>query len=351
MNELYRKLAKHLDGLPGGFPATPSGVEIRILKRLFTPDEARVAMALTMFPETVEATAAKLKMHSGTLEPLLRQMARKGLIFRKTKAGKAQYMAAQFVIGIWEYHVNSLDEGLIRDFNEYVPFIADQWYRQKTKQLRVIPIAKSFSAEMQIMPYEKAEQIIKLQTKIVVTPCICRKEHEMVAKGCGNPLEVCLSFGSGAYYYEENGLGRAISIEEALGILQKGAEAGLVLQPGNAQNPMNICMCCGCCCQVLKNLNTLSQPARAVNSSYQAHVDASRCLNCGICRDRCHMHAITCDDTAMVDLDRCIGCGVCITKCEAGALRLIPKPLHERWIPPATVFDTYLNIAKERGLV
>ena len=35
--EIYKKLAKHLDNLPGGFPPTESGVELRILKRLFTP--------------------------------------------------------------------------------------------------------------------------------------------------------------------------------------------------------------------------------------------------------------------------------------------------------------------------
>jgi len=33
-----------LDGLPGGFPPTPDGVELRILKRLFTPEQAELAM-------------------------------------------------------------------------------------------------------------------------------------------------------------------------------------------------------------------------------------------------------------------------------------------------------------------
>ena len=259
-------------------------------------------------------------------------------------------MAAQFVIGIWEYHINSLVKSLIPDFNEYLPYLANQWFRQKTKQLRVIPVAKSLSAEMNILPYEEKARIIEQQSKIVVASCICRKEHQMVGKGCGNPLEVCLCFGPGAYYYEENGLGRAISIEEALSILQQGAEAGLVIQPGNAQKAMNICMCCGCCCQVLKNLKALPQPAKAVNSSYQAFVDASLCVDCGICEDRCHLHAITRDNTAKVDPDRCIGCGVCITNCDTGALRLLSKPKEEQWIPPVTVLDTYRNIAKERGL-
>ena len=38
--EIYQQLARHLDDLPGGFPPTKSGVELRILRRLFTPEQA-----------------------------------------------------------------------------------------------------------------------------------------------------------------------------------------------------------------------------------------------------------------------------------------------------------------------
>ncbi len=130
------------------------------------------------------------------------------------------------------------------------------------------------------MPYETAEEIISKQKKIVVSDCICRKEHDMVGQPCDYPREVCLTFGSGAYYYEGNGLGRGIDVEEALAILEKGRQAGLVLQPGNAKDPGNICMCCGCCCQVLANLKTPEQPAKAVHSNYYARVDADECVAC-----------------------------------------------------------------------
>ena len=55
--DIYEKLAKHLDNLPGGFPRTPSGVEIRILRRLFTPDEAKLAVHLTLIPEEPRVVA------------------------------------------------------------------------------------------------------------------------------------------------------------------------------------------------------------------------------------------------------------------------------------------------------
>jgi ferredoxin len=203
---------------------------------------------------------------------------------------------------------------------------------------------------MEIMPYEAAEEIIRKQSKIVVSPCICRKEHAMAGHGCDNPLEVCLVFGSGAYYYEENGLGRSITTEAALEVLSRGMDAGLVLQPGNSKKAMNICMCCGCCCQVLKNLKTLDAPARAVNANYFASVDETVCVGCGVCADRCHMEAILVDGVAAIDPDRCIGCGVCVPTCDAEALTLNPKPEARRTEPPNTVFDTYFNIARERGL-
>jgi len=352
MTDVYERLAEHLDQLPAGFPKTDSGVERRILKRLFTPDEAQAATALTMMPETAEAIAARFGEDVSTLAPRLEAMSRKGLIFRATKGGRSLFMAAQFVVGIWEYHLNDLDKELIRDVNEYIPYLMKQsWLNIPTKQLRVIPISQSVQAGMNVTPYEAAEAIIRQQSKIVVSPCICRREHAMVGKGCDKPLEVCLAFGSGAYYYEQNGLGRAISQDEALTILRQGVEAGLVLQPSNSQKPINICMCCGCCCQVLKNMRTLEKPARVVHSNYYAEVAAEACTACEACVDRCQMDAITVDETARVDRDRCIGCGLCVPTCPTEAMALKAKDDAVRYLPPGNTVETYMNMARERGLI
>ena len=37
--EIYARLREFMDALPGGYPATPSGVEIKLLKKLFTPEQ------------------------------------------------------------------------------------------------------------------------------------------------------------------------------------------------------------------------------------------------------------------------------------------------------------------------
>ncbi|MEA3348410.1 MAG: 4Fe-4S binding protein [Pseudomonadota bacterium] len=352
MNEgdVYSQLARHLDNLPAGFPATESGVELRILRKLFTPEEAMLALGLRMMPEPAVKIAQRLQKDSIVLEPMLESMSHKGLIFRARKGDVALYMATQFVVGIWEYHVNDLDEELIKDVNEYVPFLMEKtWNEMETKQLRVIPIAESVPNEASIMPYEEAGTIIKSQSKIVVAPCICRTEQKMMGEGCDSPMEACFIFGVAAYYYEENGLGRSVSQEEALQLMQKGLDAGLVLQPSNSQKSINICMCCGCCCQILKNLKNMPQPAAMIDSNYYSEVDGEQCVACGDCVERCPMDAIEIEDTAKVDLDRCIGCGVCIPVCDYNALHLNQKDEGLRTVPPETMVKTYMKMAQERG--
>ncbi len=352
MTDVYEKLAQHLDNLPAGFPRTESGVELRILKRLFLPEEAQLATTLTMMPEPVAGIAQRTEMDEANLADMLAEMAKKGLIFRISKGEHLLYSAAQFVVGMWEYHLNDLDEDLIRDVNEYMPdLMNNSWLKTKTKQLRVVPVAKSVSADMAVMPFEAAEEIINKQSKIVVADCICRKEQKMIGKGCDKPMAACFSFGAGAYYYEQNGLGREIDKAEAMELLKKGVAAGLVLQPGNQQKAMNICMCCGCCCGVLKNLNTLDKPAQVVHTNYYAEVDAEACTACEACVERCQMDAIAVDEMAKVDLDRCIGCGLCVTDCPTEAMLLKQKDEKDHYIPPKNVIETYINMAQERALM
>lgn len=349
MKDVYEKLARHLDRMPAGFPSTDTGVELRILKRLFTPKEAEIATQLFLRPEPASTIAKRAGLDADELSPFLETMSKKGLILRSRKGKELLFMAAQFVIGIWEFHVNDLDEGLIRDFNEYVPhLIKKTWAKQRTKQLRVIPVSASIQAEMEVMPYEAAEKIIQRQSKIVVAPCICRKEHRMVGEGCGKPMEACLIFGGSAYYYEENSLGRTISKEEALEILKKGMASGLVLQPGNSKKPSNICMCCGCCCQILKNIKAFDRPAELVCTSYYTEVEAENCTGCGECAAICQMAAIAVEDVAFVEKDRCIGCGLCVSVCDFDAMRLIQKEESEQWVPPRNIVETYMTIAQER---
>jgi electron transport complex protein RnfB len=353
MTDVYKKLAVHLDNTPGGYPETETGVELRILKQLFTPKEATLALSLVMMPELIEPIAERTGAVAGDIEPTLIEMGEKGLIIHATRNGVNSFMLAQFVVGIWEYQVNRLTKELIKDFNEYVPHLIKNQYKNKTQQLRVVPVAKSVNTELNIMDYEEVEKIIRSQSKILVAPCICRTEHEMMDHGCDKIKEACLVFGSGAYIYENRGIGRTISHDEALDIIKEGVKQGLVPQPSNAKKPINICLCCGCCCQILKNIKDFDAPAKIVSSNFQSSVDPDECTGCQACEEICPMDAIemTDDIIATVNLDRCIGCGLCVTACEFEAMSMVDKQQTQRIEPPANIIETYMAIAKEKGLM
>jgi ferredoxin len=347
---VYRTLAHHLDDLPGGFPPTDSGLELRILKRLFTEEEAEFALHLTLLAEPPRVIARRAGITPDEAAGRLESMARKGLIYRIYKDGDPLYMALQFIIGIWEFHVNDLDRGLIEDVNEYLPHFFDHSEWGKAPQLRTIPIRQDITVEHEVLPYEQAEQLVRGRKKIAVAPCICRREHDIMDRGCDHPEETCLVFGRAADYYVENGMGRYIDVEETLAILRKADESGLVLQPSNSQNVTNICCCCGCSCQVLKAFKRHPEPASLVSSPYLAAVDEDACIACGDCQARCQMEAISLDDGySKVDLVRCIGCGLCVTTCQSGAMTLVRKPEQEQKPVPANQQRSYLNLARARG--
>ena len=56
-SRVYHESARHPDSLPGGFPGTPEGMELRILRQLFTTAEARLACHLSLIPETPRIVA------------------------------------------------------------------------------------------------------------------------------------------------------------------------------------------------------------------------------------------------------------------------------------------------------
>ena len=349
MADIYTRLREHLDGLPAGFPATESGVELRILKRLFTPEEAGLAIHVGIKLEPASAIAARAGLSEEEAADRLRRMSRKGLIFSIEEPGRPHvYMAAQFVIGIWEYHVNDLDPEFIRDMDEYLPTLSREAF-DRLPQLRTIPIGKSVAAAMESLPYEQAEELVRKQTKFLVAPCICRREHRIKGAGCDKLMESCLVFGWGADYYARNGLGRYISLEETLEILKMADAQGLVLQPSNAQEIVNICCCCGDCCQMLKSLKRLPAPAEAVASPYLAALDPERCTGCETCLDRCQMEALAMADAhAVLNADRCIGCGLCVTTCPSGALSLQRKPAEKLPPVPKNMREAFMLRARAR---
>ncbi len=350
MKDIYERLREHMDSLPGGFPATDKGVELRILKRLFTQREAELAPHLTIKLETSQVIAERAGMNQEKVAGMLKEMARKGLIFSiETPDRPPTFMASQFVIGIWEYQVNDLDKEFVKDMDEYLPYLAKEAF-DHLPQLRTIPVGKSIQPDMEVLPYEQAEVLIRDQKKFLVAPCICRREHQVKGEGCDKILDACLIFGWAADFYERNGLGRVITLEETLDIVKKAEEDGLVLQPTNSRDITNICCCCGDCCQILKNLKRHPAPAKVVSASFIIEADRENCTGCETCLDRCQMDALIVEeDSVVVNADRCIGCGLCVSTCPGEALALVRKPRSQQPMVPKNPKEAHALRVKARA--
>jgi len=349
--DIYERLAKHLDDLPAGFPRTESGVEMRILRRLFTPGDAELALHLTLIPEEPRVIARRAKIPVEEASRRLKGMVEKGLIFSLLRGDKPPlYIAAPFAVGFWEAQVNKLDRELVQNAEEYSSTFLERSFWHGLPQLRTIPVRKSINTETEVMLYERAEELVRAQKTFAVGNCICRQERRILGEGCGKPEESCLSFGMAAETVVRTGRGRAISQEEALGILRQAEEVGLVLQPANAKDALFICTCCGCCCGVLRSLKRYPMPAAVVASPFLANLNVDTCTGCGTCVGRCQMEAIgLTDGKAALNLNRCIGCGLCVSTCPTLSLALVRKPKAKQPKVPKNIIDTNIKLGRARG--
>ena len=355
MNDpLYRQLQKQLDLYSMGFPATTSGIEIKILKKLFSVPDAEVFLQLTPKLETPETIAPRIKTDSGRAEEILSDMASRGLLFSLKRNHTTRYGAIPFVHGLFEFQINKMDKelaALVRrymdeEFKEALSFSVSDF-------LRVIPVQKSVDTRSRVAPYEDAVKILERVDRIVVAECACRKSSALIDQACDRPLEVCFMFGSMGQYYLDHGMGRQIDLKEAVKILSHAHDHGLVTQPATSQNPSGMCNCCGDCCGPLTSLKHHPKPSEMVFSNYLAQIETDLCTGCETCLERCQMNAIRMDGDmiAHIDSDRCIGCGLCVTTCPGEAIRLEQKEKDGLKVPPETTFEQMMNMAKKRELI
>jgi H+/Na+-translocating ferredoxin:NAD+ oxidoreductase subunit B len=353
MTDVYRRLAKRLHELPNGYPETESGVELDILKKIFTPEEAEMTLKIRPMPETAEAIANRLEIPLDEMQPKLDNMTEKGQICSFKMFGYQVYMLFPYVIGIYEFQLDHMDKEMAEMHSKYLPDLVKTLGGFEPAVMRVIPVESEMTPEMEIKRYEDVRTMIDKAKSFKVSDCICRTEMRLEDKGCDKPLEVCLSFSREEEAFDKYPSGRLISKEEAVDIIKIAEEAGLVHCTYNiSAGHVFVCNCCSCCCGILRGVKEYNAPYMLARSDFVATIDSDECESCGICADeRCPMDAIIEeDDTYTVQPERCIGCGVCAPTCPTEAITLVHRPEEECTRPPKNLIDWTMQRAKARNI-
>ncbi|MGE5838445.1 MAG: 4Fe-4S ferredoxin [Deltaproteobacteria bacterium] len=263
--DIYRKIQEQLDRYSLGFPATESGIELKILKKLFRGEDAELFSKMTPKLETAEQIAQRLGKPTEEIAGRLEDMTDRGLLFRLKRGDRPKYAAIPFVHGLFEFQLKNLDRELAEMMERYHgEGFSESFHNIGGMFLRTIPVQRSVDVTHHVAAYDDAVEILKFRDHIVVAECICRKRKKVMASGCDKRLEACFMFGSMGQLYLDRGMGRKVDLDEAMSILREAQESGLVTQPATTQNPTGMCNCCGDCCGVLISIKEHPKPAELV---------------------------------------------------------------------------------------
>lgn len=209
----------------------------------------------------------------------------------------------------------------------------------KTPYARVLPVERTISESdqgerieihetiedtSQAVPFDFVTEMIRNTDRIALVECYCRLSMEMVGKPCSHEKETCFLFNEAARSLIETGVAREVSVDEALEIICRCEEAGLVHNVNNCEDEITfLCNCCPCCCPILgalsKGLTNVGQPSRFIPL-----FDQDLCQTCGTCIDYCHINALSLEDEGILfNAESCIGCGLCASHCPHGAIEMI----------------------------
>jgi Pyruvate/2-oxoacid:ferredoxin oxidoreductase delta subunit len=350
--DIYRQLAVRLDEIPNGFPATETGVELRILSRLFRPDEAAIVLELKLSPEPVEKIAERLGQEPDALSAKLSDMAERGLIRLKTRKEGPLYGLMPFVVGIYELQLERMDEELAQLFEDYYHEAFHELLDVQPAIQRVIPVEQSVPVDIGVVPYETASQLLGQAQSWGVMDCICRKQKRLIGQGCEHPIDVCLIFSRRPGTFDDSESIRALTKEEALGVLRRAEDAGLVHTVENTQEGVfYMCNCCTCSCAILQGVARYGMLGAVAPSSLRSRVDENICTGCELCIDRCPFGALSvADGICRVDATRCFGCGLCVPACPDEALTMVRRPEGEVATPPRAMSHWMIARAGSRGI-
>ena len=351
METRYKKLAKQLDKIPNGYPETDSGVELKILAKLFTPEEADIACRMNLVPKSAETLAKILNQDRKQVQGLLKSMLKKGLITVSKQGRKLGFKLIPFVVGFYENQNANIDEEFAQLFEAYYQESLYKMMTTKPSVHRVIPIEKNIPVNIEVMPYEKASTYVENSKDWGVLNCICRIQKRLIGEGCHHSVENCLVFSAKENQFKNSEFIRAIDKQEAYKILEEAHEEGLVHSTSNTQDEVTyICNCCTCSCGVMRTIAEHNNLNALAASEFEISIDPDSCSGCGDCIEPCQFGALSIlNDCCQSDVSRCYGCGICISHCPTESLQLNLKVENLEGNPPKNELEWQEARSKNRG--
>jgi len=350
MNKIFKQLAQHLDQIPNGFPETESGVELKILAKLFTAQEAKLACKMDIDPRTSSTIAKRANKEERETFVTLKGMVKKGLIEVERGAEGLLFKLMPFVVGFYERQNAKIDKEFALLFEAYYHEALHKMMTIKPSVHRVIPVEKAIPVSINIMPYEKVTNYIENAKSWGVLKCICRVQKNLIGQGCSHTIENCLVFSSKPNAFVRTEAIRSLTKEEILAILSQADEEGLVHSTSNVQEGVTyICNCCICSCGLLRGIIEYNSLQSVSRSDFFAEVDENLCTGCSVCINRCQFQALEIkNEICRVNKTNCFGCGLCVSTCSANAIYLIKKPAEEIEPPPKSETEWQIKRTEAR---
>lgn len=301
------KLARLIAGVTGITTTIDENApEYYCMADLLTDEEADVAIAAGLRKErTADYLAKKVKKSPEELKPILGNLVYYG-IFRRSfnkELGEDTYYMQIFAPGILEMMVNQKEllethPEVGRAFEEYTRNLAANMGAMLPNGyglMRVVPVESAIQDLPGVSDFEKLSYYLNKYDRFSVSPCSCRASRSNLGDGCGHLAEdMCIQMGKGAEHYIRTGRAREITREEALEIIKRAEDNGLMHDMVNieeAGESAAICNCCACACFGLR-VGLMYGARDAIRSNFVAEIDESKCVACAQCVEVCPGNAL-----------------------------------------------------------